>query len=418
MLGVTAASSNTAIKLINTLKAIRHTNAAAALVSLGVIVLVDGIRRLTRRNPVPLIAVVGAITMSHTVNLAGYRVGVLGAIPPALPHLATPSFALPELRLLLPTAVSTFVVILAQSSATSRAYAANYGEVVSEDLDLVGLTGANLFAVFTGTFVVNGNPTKTQMLDGAGGRSELSQLTASVVVLLVVLVLTGPLAYLPIAALVTVVFLIGVELIDVAGMRRIYTMRREEFGVAALTAVAVVFFGVEQGVLLAIVDHLRHSYDPRSSVVVKSLAGHWQSLPVAAGIRTTDGLLIYASTPAATSQRLQAGRRHYDPHPARRAASLAVPGRRSDRRRGLHRRRGPDPRAPTTTRTRHPPRAVQHRRTGPRSTGPLRNHHRSRSRRLLRHRPARPSTRSTTFNHQNTAPFSEEVELDVERPTR
>lgn len=204
-------------------------------------------------EPGALIAVVGAITMSHTVNLAEYRVGVLGAIPPGLPHLATPSFALPELRLLLPTAVSTFVVILAQSSATSRAYAANYGEVVSEDLDLVGLTGANLFAVFTGTFVVNGNPTKTQMLDGAGGRSELSQLTASVVVLLVVLVLTGPLAYLPIAALVTVVFLIGVELINVAGMRRIYTMRREEFGVAALTAVAMVFFGVEQGVLLAII---------------------------------------------------------------------------------------------------------------------------------------------------------------------
>jgi MFS superfamily sulfate permease-like transporter len=37
------------------------------------------------------------------------------------------------------------------------------------------------------------------MVDGAGGRSQLSQLTAAVVVLLVVLILTGPLAYLPIA---------------------------------------------------------------------------------------------------------------------------------------------------------------------------------------------------------------------------
>ncbi len=51
------------------------------------------------------------------------------------------------------------------------------------------------------------------MVDSAGGRSQLAQLTTSVVVLLVLLFLTGPLAYLPLGVLATVVFLIGVELI-------------------------------------------------------------------------------------------------------------------------------------------------------------------------------------------------------------
>jgi sulfate permease, SulP family len=297
MLGITAAGSQTATAFINTLKAIPRTNVTAALISLGVIVLVVGIRRLTHRVPGALIAVIGAIALSQTVNLASYQVEVLGEIPHGLPRVAIPSLALADLGLLLPTAVSMFVVIVAQSSATSRAYAATYDETVSEDLDLVGLAGANLSAAFTGAFVVNGSPTKTQMVDSAGGRSQLSPLTAAVMVLLVVLVLTGPLAYLPIAVLATVVFLIGIELIDVAGMRRIYLLRREEFLVAALTAAAVVFIGVEQGVLLAIVasmvDHLRHSYHPRSSVLVKSAAGHWQSLPVSAGARTTEGLVIY-----------------------------------------------------------------------------------------------------------------------------
>jgi SulP family sulfate permease len=297
MLGITAAGSQTATAFINTLKAIPRTNMTAALISLGVIVLVVGVRRLTHRIPGALIAVIGAIALSQTVNLASYQVEVLGEIPHGLPRVAIPSLALADLGLLLPTAVSMFVVIVAQSSATSRAYAATYDETVNEDLDLVGLAGANLSAAFTGAFVVNGSPTKTQMVDSAGGRSQLSPLTAAVMVLLVVLVLTGPLAYLPIAVLATVVFLIGIELIDVAGMRRIYLLRREEFLVAALTAAAVVFIGVEQGVLLAIVasmvDHLRHSYHPRSSVLVKSAAGHWQSLPVSAGARTTEGLVIY-----------------------------------------------------------------------------------------------------------------------------
>ncbi len=41
------------------------------------------------------------------------------------------------------------------------------------------------------------------------------------------------------------------------------------------------------------VDHLRHSYRPRSSVLVKSAGGHWQSVPVAPGARTEPGLVVY-----------------------------------------------------------------------------------------------------------------------------
>ena len=79
---------------------------------------------------------------------------------------------------LLPTVISMFVVILAQSAATSRAYAIKYGDSFEENVDLVGLGLANLGAGVSGTFVVNGSPTKTEMVDGAGGRSQLSQLTA------------------------------------------------------------------------------------------------------------------------------------------------------------------------------------------------------------------------------------------------
>ena len=108
---------------------------------------------------------------------------------------------------------------------------------------------------------------------------------------------TGLLGGLPLAALAAVVFLIGVELVDVAGMRRILAVRRAEFVVAVLTALAVVVLGVEDGIVVAVVvsiiDHLRHSYAPRSSVLVKSPAGHWRSLPVAPGARTADGLLVY-----------------------------------------------------------------------------------------------------------------------------
>ena len=190
-----------------------------------------------------------------------------------------------------------FVVILAQSAATARAYAAKYDEPLSIPDDLSALGAANAAAAFTGTFVVNGSPTKAQIVDSAGGRSQLAQLAAAAVVLVAVTLLTGPLAYLPRAALAAVVFLIAVELIDLRELRRIFRLRRHEFAVALLTVVAVVVLGVEDGIVLAViasvVDHLRHSYNPVNNVLVKSPAGYWQPMAVMPGARTEDGLIIY-----------------------------------------------------------------------------------------------------------------------------
>ena len=119
-------------------------------------------------------------------------------------------------------------------------------------------------------------------------------------VALVLLFLTGALAYLPEAALSAIVFLIGVGLIDLAGMRRIFEQRRSEFWLALITAVTVVVVGVEQGILLAIVlslvDLTRHGYRPKNAVLVLDEAGSWQLKPVPTAAQAEPGLVIYRFT--------------------------------------------------------------------------------------------------------------------------
>lgn len=266
-------------------------------VALTVVVLVLVLRRVTRAFPAALLAVVGAIVANRVLNLQTKGLAVVGPVPAGLPHPVLPGMTVADVTLLVPTTASMVVVILAQSAATARAYATRYDERPDVDRDLVGLAGANLAAALTGAFVVNGSPTKTQMVDGAGGRSQLAQLAASAVVIVVLIGLTGPLAGLPLAALAAVVFLIGVELIDVTELRRLWTVRRAEFGIAVLTAASVVLLGIEAGIAVAvtasIIDHLRHSYAPHNAVLTKSSAGHWHTSPVAPGVRTVAGLVIY-----------------------------------------------------------------------------------------------------------------------------
>ena len=260
-------------RLVQVLSELPRAHLPTVLVGGAVIVVVLAGRLVDRRVPVALLAVVAAIVAEAVLGLSASGVAVLGPVPSGVPGLVLPALAPADLAAVLPVAASMVVVILAQSAATSRAYAARFDEQVDTDADLLALGGANLAAAVTGTFVVNGSPTKTQMVVGAGGRSQVAQLAAVVVVGVVCAVATGPLGGLPLAALAAVVFLIGVELVDVAGMRRILAVRRAEFVVAVLTALAVVVLGVEDGIVVAVVvsiiDHLRHSYrGPAGAVAV------------------------------------------------------------------------------------------------------------------------------------------------------
>jgi SulP family sulfate permease len=301
MLGLKGGGHGTLQKIWNDIQQIEQINFYALAVALSVLVVIVGSKKVSKKIPGALIAVIGAIVLSWALDLKEH-VHVLGSVPSGLPHIGLPEvkWSWDLIGKLVPTAFAMFVVILAQSAATSRAYAARYNERFSENTDLVGLGLANIGAGLSGTFVVNGSPTKTQMVDSAGGRSQLSLIITSVIVLLVLLFLTGPLAYMPDAVLSAVVFLIGVDLVDIKGMQSIYAQRRSEFWVALITTLMVVFVGVEQGIILAIVlsliDHTRRGYRPKNVVLVPAETGVLRAQPVATHAQAAPGLLIYRFT--------------------------------------------------------------------------------------------------------------------------
>lgn len=299
MLDLPGGGHGTIHKLVTTLGQIEQTNLASLTVAVAVLAIVAGSRRISKKIPGALIAVIGAIIASWALNLERYGVHVLGPVPGGLPKIGLPEAAIDMnlIEKLVPAAFAMSVVILAQSAATSRAYATRYNEQFDENVDLMGLCLANIGAGLSGTFVVNGSPTKTRMVESAGGQSQLAQLATSVVVLMVLLFFTAPLAYMPGAVLSAVVFLIGVELVDAKGMRKIYAERPWEFWVALITALVVVLLGVEQSILLAIVlslvVHTRHGYFVTNMLIGPDKALGWRQRPISTREQVMPGLMIY-----------------------------------------------------------------------------------------------------------------------------
>ncbi len=247
--------------------------------------------------PIPLMVVVGMIAASFWLHLADRGVAVVGHVPGGLPALRWPDVTWRETLDLLPVAASCFVMIIAQSAATSRVYAIKHHDRVDENADLLGLAAANASAALTGAFVVNGSPTQTAMADEAGAKSQVAQLVFSAIVVIVLIALTGPLQYLPRCVLASVVFTIAIGMIDVKGLADIRRESQGEFYLALATAAAVPGVGVEQGILLAIglslVRHVRHSYEPHTMVLTPDPKGGWIANPAIPGAETRPGLILY-----------------------------------------------------------------------------------------------------------------------------
>jgi sulfate permease, SulP family len=296
MFGIADGGHGTLHAGLITLRRLAETRAAPLLMVLAVIVIIVGAERVSAHVPGALLAVVLAVAATWLFRLDQHGIAVIGPVASGLPAIGVPRPPLARLPGLLPVTASMFLVIIAQSAATARSFAEKRDERLDENRDVVALGIANAVAGCSSTFIVNGSPTKTAVVVAAGGRTQVAQLAAAGVVLVVVGFVTAPIARLPLAALAAVVFLIGLKLIDLPMLARIYRFRKVTFAVALAALLGVVIFGVQTGIAVAIVlsilDHLRQEYRPKDVVLVYADA-LWVPRPADPGAESASGLIVY-----------------------------------------------------------------------------------------------------------------------------
>lgn len=297
MLGVEISASRTLLQLAQVCRRLPEVHVPTLIVSTVVVGVLLLFRRFAPTVPGPFIAVVGAMAASFMWNFGGRGISLVGPVAGGLPHLWPPAVSWRELWSLWHVAASCTIMIITQSAATARVYAARHRQQLDANADLEGLSAANALASFSGTFVVNGSPTQTAMVESAGAQGQVAQLATAAIVALVLLFLTRPLEYLPRCVLGALVFMIAIRLIKLPTLLAIRRESPGEFALALTTAVVVVAAGVEQGILLAMILSLlrivSHSYHPHTGVMVLNEYGTWTLKPVASGVMTKPGLVMY-----------------------------------------------------------------------------------------------------------------------------
>jgi high affinity sulfate transporter 1 len=239
-------------------------------IGLGVLAVMVVSARLNRRIPGALIGMAGSIALVAAFDLQAHGVAVLGPIATGAPRFGLHGLSWSVLGSLAPLAGVVALVVVTQTAATTRAFADLGGYEVDAGRDFLGVGAGNVVSGLIGSFPVNASPPRTGAVATAGGRTQAGALGAAVVVILLVPV-AGVLKDVPLAALAAILIFIALRLFNVRELVAIARFSRLEFGLAAVTLLAVALIGVEQGIAvavgLAILDRIRVSARPQLHVL-------------------------------------------------------------------------------------------------------------------------------------------------------
>ena len=275
-----------------------ETVAAALVVGVLVIVVLLGLPRLTTRIPAVLVAVVGATVASAIFDLGSHGVSTVGSLPSGLPRPELPWTDFSDLGPLLLAAAGITLVSLTDTIATASSFAARRGDEVEPNQEMIGIGAANVAAGFFQGFAISTSGSRTAVAEQSGAKSQLTGVVGAGVVMILLVFLSSLLADLPQAALAGVVIVAALSLLDLRAVRRYALVRKSALVLSLVATAGVVFFGVLEGIGIAIVLAIwmffRRNWWPNGAVLgrVDGVDG-WHSIVDFPEAREEPGIVVY-----------------------------------------------------------------------------------------------------------------------------
>ena len=250
--GLTIESGRLLPRLIEFVSKLPQTHLPTLAVGAITFAVVRLVKRFLPRLPAPLVALVAAVALVQAFGLDERGVAILGAVPAGLPTLGWTPVPPAHWGPLITGAVGLALVSFTSGMVTARSFAARNKYDIDVDREFIALGACNIAAGLSQGFAVTGADSRTAVSDSMGGKTQVTGLIAAATMALVLLFFTGPLRYLPGAALGAVLISAAIGLFESKALVRFYRIREGEFVVSLAAMLGVVTLGALQGIGLAI----------------------------------------------------------------------------------------------------------------------------------------------------------------------
>ncbi len=250
-----------------------QAQALPAAVALGTVALVLGLRRVDRRIPGALVAMVVSILLNVVFGLEErglVAVETLAPVPRGLPPIAMPS--LEGMSALLPAAIAATVLSLVESTAVARSIASRTGQRLDASAEFFGQGTANLAAAISGGYPVSGSLSRSALNEAAGARSRLAGALGGAFILVVLVVLAPVVDRTPIACLAGLLLIIAWGLVDVERIRETFRARRSDGLAFTATMLGTWIFSLDKAIYLGVAISLIIFLRRARLLVIRDLA--------------------------------------------------------------------------------------------------------------------------------------------------
>lgn len=253
--GTEKTGSNTWQKLWDWAASLPDARGTTVVVGVCALVLLFALKILAPKVPAALVAVVLGIVATVVFDLGDHGVELIAEVPRGLPSPAIPDIGLiaDNWKMVLGAAVGLLLIGFSVTTAGVRQYATkhNYRVDINQELLAQGLSNVSS-SVFQGIFD-NGSLSKSPVNDGAGARSQVSNLAQAGFIVLTLLFLAPVFSDLPEAVLGAVIIeAVVMGMMNVAEMKRLLRVKPVEFVAALAALLGVMTFGILQGVAIGV----------------------------------------------------------------------------------------------------------------------------------------------------------------------
>jgi len=238
-------------------------------------------RRWLPRVPYMIVAMVAGGALGYVLNrwLGQEHTGIrtLGALPGALPELSAPSLSLDALGSLTGAAIAVSVLGLVEAVSIARSIALKSGQRIDGSQEFIGQGLSNLAGAFFSAYPSSGSFNRSGANYEAGARTPLAAVFSAGILVLIVLGVAPLAAFIPIASMAAILFLVAWGLIDLHHIATIVRASRAESAVLAATFAATLVLHLEFAVLVGIALSLALYLQRTSRPALRSIIPDAQS---------------------------------------------------------------------------------------------------------------------------------------------
>jgi SulP family sulfate permease len=278
LFGVPKPEGNTVEKLLGIVKELPQANWAAFAIGAIALAVLFLLPRWNKKIPAGLVVLFGAIALSAALDLHGkYGVETVGTLPQGLPTLTFPRAPITTYLAMVLPAMGVLLVAYSEALGVAHEFAEKHGYEVNADQELNAHAVANLVSALFGGMIAGGSMSASAVKEGAGARSQVTNLVTWVVTIITVLFLTPLFTTLPEAVLAALIIHAIWHIIASRKLQKIRLASRVEFWFALLALAGVLLVDVLQGMVIGVVASLIF-------VVYKSSRPHVSSLGRVPGV--------------------------------------------------------------------------------------------------------------------------------------